>query len=174
MPVGTQASVKTLSPQDLRDIGAPIILGNTFHLYLRPGAELIERFGGLHGFMAWDRNILTDSGGFQVFSLSDLRRVDDDGVDFKSPFDGSRHRFTPSRPWPPRRPWRGHRHGFRRMRGPRLRRGLHQGGTAAHHGLGQTLQDVVASPGGPQRQSLFGIVQGGMFRSCGARAPASW
>lgn len=95
MPVGTQASVKTLSPQDLRGLGAPIVLGNTFHLYLRPGSGLIRRLGGLHSFMAWDGNLLTDSGGFQVFSLSGLRKVDDGGVDFKSPFDGSRHRFTP-------------------------------------------------------------------------------
>jgi queuine tRNA-ribosyltransferase len=95
MPVGTQASVKTLSPEDLRSIGAPIILGNTFHLYLRPGAQLVKKFGGIHGFMQWDRNILTDSGGFQVFSLSEFRKVDDEGVDFKSPFDGSKHRFTP-------------------------------------------------------------------------------
>jgi queuine tRNA-ribosyltransferase len=95
MPVGTQASVKTLSPQDLRDVGAEIILGNTFHLYLRPGAALVERAGGLHGFMAWERPILTDSGGFQVFSLAPLAKVDDEGVTFSSPFDGSRHRFTP-------------------------------------------------------------------------------
>ena len=95
MPVGTNATVKTLTPQDLCDLGAEIILGNTFHLYLRPGSELIRQFKGLHGFMGWQRPLLTDSGGFQVFSLSELRSIDDDGVDFRSPYDGSRHRFTP-------------------------------------------------------------------------------
>ena len=95
MPVGTQATVKTLTPEDLKVMGAEIILGNTFHLYLRPGSELIRQFKGLHGFMAWDRPLLTDSGGFQVFSLSELRSIDDGGVDFRSPYDGSRHRFTP-------------------------------------------------------------------------------
>jgi queuine tRNA-ribosyltransferase len=95
MPVGTQATVKTLTPMDLKELGAEIILGNTFHLYLKPGSELIRQFKGLHGFMAWDRPLLTDSGGFQVFSLSELRSIDDDGVDFRSPYDGSRHRFTP-------------------------------------------------------------------------------
>lgn len=95
MPVGTQASVKSVSPDELRHIHAPIILGNTYHLYLRPGAEIIERFGGLHHFMGWDGALLTDSGGFQVFSLSHNRKLDDDGVTFKSHIDGSTHRFTP-------------------------------------------------------------------------------
>jgi queuine tRNA-ribosyltransferase len=95
MPVGTQATVKTLTPGELRDAGAQIILGNTYHLYLRPGSELIDQFGGLHGFMAWDRSILTDSGGFQVFSLGHLRDLDEDGVTFRSHIDGSSHRFTP-------------------------------------------------------------------------------
>src|SRR5687767_1171704 len=80
MPVGTQASVKSLSPHELRDLRAQIMLSNTYHLYLRPGADIVEKFGGLHGFMAWDRPILTDSGGFQVFSLSHNRKIDDDGV----------------------------------------------------------------------------------------------
>ncbi|MGD9897863.1 MAG: tRNA guanosine(34) transglycosylase Tgt [Calditrichaceae bacterium] len=95
MPVGTQATVKTLSPQDLKDIGARIILGNTYHLYLRPGHELISKFGGLHRFMGWNGPILTDSGGYQVFSLKDLRKIDEDGVTFRSHLDGSSHRFTP-------------------------------------------------------------------------------
>jgi queuine tRNA-ribosyltransferase len=95
MPVGTNATVKALSPDDLREAGASIILSNTYHLYLRPGHERIARFGGLHKFMAWDRPILTDSGGFQVVSLGDLRKVDDDGVTFQSHLDGSYHRFTP-------------------------------------------------------------------------------
>ncbi|MFL5725526.1 MAG: tRNA guanosine(34) transglycosylase Tgt [Chloroflexota bacterium] len=95
MPVGTNATVKALDPDDLRTVGASIILSNTYHLYLRPGHERIARLGGLHAFMAWDRPILTDSGGFQVVSLGDLRVVDDDGATFRSHLDGSLHRFTP-------------------------------------------------------------------------------
>lgn len=88
MPVGTAATVKSMTPEELKDLGAEIILGNTFHLYLRPGMEVIEEFGGLHDFMNWDRPILTDSGGFQVFSLGDLRKITEQGVTFKSPIDG--------------------------------------------------------------------------------------
>lgn len=95
MPVGTQATVKTLTPDELRAMGAHIILGNTYHLYLRPGSGLIADLGGLHHFMRWDRSILTDSGGFQVFSLGHLREIDPDGVTFRSHIDGSTHRFTP-------------------------------------------------------------------------------
>ena len=94
-PVGTQATVKTLTPHDLHDLGAGLILSNTYHLYLRPGADLVESMGGLHGFMRWDGPILTDSGGFQVFSLAHMRKVDADGVTFRSHIDGSLHRFTP-------------------------------------------------------------------------------
>jgi queuine tRNA-ribosyltransferase len=97
MPVGTQATVKSLTPGDLRAAGAQLILGNTYHLSLRPGAERIARLGGLHRFMAWDGPILTDSGGFQVFSLAHLRQVDDDGVTFASHLDGSPQRLTPER-----------------------------------------------------------------------------
>jgi queuine tRNA-ribosyltransferase len=96
MPVGTNATVKALSPDDLKDAGASIILANTYHLYLRPGHERIERLGGLHRFMGWDRPILTDSGGFQVFSLRHtIVRADDDGVTFRSVYDGTPARFTP-------------------------------------------------------------------------------
>jgi queuine tRNA-ribosyltransferase len=95
MPVGTQATVKALDPDDVRAVGAQIVLANTYHLSLRPGAAIIERAGGLHDFMAWDRPILTDSGGFQVFSLGDRRVIDDDGVTFRSHLDGSLQRFTP-------------------------------------------------------------------------------
>ena len=95
MPVGTNATVKALHPDDLEEVGAQIILANTYHLYLRPGHERIERLGGLHRFMGWDRPILTDSGGFQVVSLDDLNAIDDDGVTFRSHHDGSLHRFTP-------------------------------------------------------------------------------
>ncbi len=95
MPVGTNATVKALDPADLREVGATIILSNTYHLYLRPGHERIAALGGLHRFMAWDRPILTDSGGFQVVSMGELRKIDDDGVTFQSHLDGSYHRFTP-------------------------------------------------------------------------------
>jgi queuine tRNA-ribosyltransferase len=97
MPVGTQATVKAVPPRDLEAMEAQIILANTYHLYLRPGDELIARRGGLHRFMGWSRPILTDSGGFQVFSLSTIRKIDDDGVTFKSHLDGSFHRFTPEK-----------------------------------------------------------------------------
>ena len=109
MPVGTAATVKTLTPRELEEVGARIVLGNTYHLFLRPGHERIRRLGGLHRFMAWDGAILTDSGGFQVFSLGQARageaggeggglvRIDEDGVEFRSHLDGARHRLTPER-----------------------------------------------------------------------------
>jgi queuine tRNA-ribosyltransferase len=94
-PVGTQATVKALDPRDLGELGAELILANTYHLYLRPGADIVAELGGLHGFMGWDGPILTDSGGFQVFSLAENRRLSDDGVQFRSHVDGSQHFFTP-------------------------------------------------------------------------------
>lgn len=95
MPVGTQASVKTMSPDELKDCGAQIILSNTYHLHLRPGEQLIQKAGGLHKFMNWDRPILTDSGGFQVFSLASLRKLEEYGVEFRSHLDGSRQFISP-------------------------------------------------------------------------------
>jgi queuine tRNA-ribosyltransferase len=95
--VGTQATVKTLTPAQLEELGATLLLSNTYHLYLRPGDELIRDLGGLHEFMHWPGPILTDSGGFQVFSLAQTRKIDDDGVTFKSHIDGSTHRFTPEK-----------------------------------------------------------------------------
>lgn len=97
MPVGTVGSVKAVAPDDLCALGAKIILGNTYHLYLRPGDELIARRGGLHSFASWDRPILTDSGGYQAFSLSALRKISEDGVMFRSHLDGSKHMFTPEK-----------------------------------------------------------------------------
>lgn len=97
MPVGTQATVKAMTPEELKEIGATIILSNTYHLYLRPGHKIIEKAGGLHRFMNWDRAILTDSGGFQIFSLSSLRKIKEDGVEFRSHIDGSKHFFTPEK-----------------------------------------------------------------------------
>jgi len=96
-PVGTQAAVKTLTPEQVQDLGATLVLANTYHLYLRPGDDLVREMGGLHPFMQWPGPMLTDSGGFQVFSLADSRKIDDDGVTFKSHIDGSLHRFTPEK-----------------------------------------------------------------------------
>ena len=97
MPVGTAATVKAMKPETVRQTGADILLGNTYHLMLRPGAERVARLGGLHKFMNWDRPILTDSGGYQVMSLSALRKITEEGVTFKSHIDGSRHELTPER-----------------------------------------------------------------------------
>src|SRR3972149_4908968 len=94
-PVGPAATVKGVPPRDLIELGATLVLANTYHLYLRPGDELVARLGGLHRFMGWDGPMLTDSGGFQVFSLKEIRKVDADGVTFRSHLDGSLHRFTP-------------------------------------------------------------------------------
>jgi queuine tRNA-ribosyltransferase len=96
-PVGTQATVKTLTPEHLNEINATLVLSNTYHLYLRPGDELVRDMGGLHKFMGWQHPMLTDSGGFQVFSLAQTRKIDDDGVTFKSHIDGTMHRFTPEK-----------------------------------------------------------------------------
>jgi len=164
MPVGTQATVKAMSPDELKSIGADIILSNTYHLFLRPGAEVVAGAGGLHDFMAWDRGILTDSGGFQVFSLQSIRKVTDEGVVFQSHIDGSRHKLTP------------------------------ESATQIQHQLGadiimafdecspanadeRTVQDAMhrthawaerclqAHRGHEEKQSLFGIVQGGITPS---------
>ncbi len=96
-PVGTQATVKTLTPAQVEALGASLVLSNTYHLYLRPGDEIVREMGGLHEFMQWSRPMLTDSGGFQVFSLSKTRQIDDEGVTFRSHIDGSTHRFTPEK-----------------------------------------------------------------------------
>ena len=95
MPVGTKGAVKYVQQKELEDLGAQIILGNTFHLYLRPGSDLIEKAGGLHKFINWNKPMLTDSGGFQVYSLSDIRKITEEGVTFRSPIDGSKHFFSP-------------------------------------------------------------------------------
>ena len=95
MPVGSQATVKTLTPDDIKSLGFKMVLANTYHLYLRPGIDVIEKMGGLHRFMSWDGAILTDSGGYQVFSLAPLRKITDEGVTFRSHIDGSEHFITP-------------------------------------------------------------------------------
>ena len=167
MPVGTQASVKTVSPDELRDIGAGIILSNTYHLFLRPGAELIREAGGLHSFMRWDRAILTDSGGFQVFSLGDLRKISEEGVTFRSHIDGSKKFLSPEIsiavqtalgsdivmafdecvPYPADHDY-------------------------AERSLGRTLRWAKRCRAAMARsdQGLFGIVQGGMFKDLRLRS----
>jgi len=97
LPVGTQGTVKSLTPEELVEMNVEAILGNTYHLYLRPGHETIQRLGGLHAFIHWERPILTDSGGYQIFSLGDLRKISDEGVTFQSHLDGSLHFLSPER-----------------------------------------------------------------------------
>jgi queuine tRNA-ribosyltransferase len=158
-PVGTQANVKTLEPRDLRAAGAQLILANTYHLYLRPGHELVERMGGLHTFMQWDRPILTDSGGFQVFSLAHQRKLDQDGVTFRSHIDGSTHRFTPERVME-----------VEQALGPDIAMVLDE--CPDPKNLEYNRQALVRTHAWAERckkahsradQALFGIVQGGIF-----------
>ena len=160
MPVGTNATVKAMDPDDLREVGAQLILANTYHLYLRPGHERIARLGGLHRFMAWDRPILTDSGGYQVVSLGDLRAVDDEGVTFRSHLDGSLHRFTPE-----------HAIAVQEALGsdiavcfdqPVAPHASTRGAVAeATHRTHQWAERCLAAHSAPG-QALFGIVQGGL------------
>lgn len=162
MPVGTQATVKAMSPLELKEIGAEIILSNTYHLFIRPGHKLIKDFGGLHGFMNWDRPILTDSGGFQVFSLNELRKITEEGVMFRSHLDGSKHFFTPEfvmevenalgadimmafdecTPWPCE-------HDYAKKSMERTARWLKRCKDSHHN---------------TEKQALFGIVQGGTYK----------
>lgn len=169
MPVGTVGSVKAVAPDDLAAIGAPIILGNTYHLYLRPGDELVARRGGLHRFASWPGAILTDSGGFQVFSLSGLRKIREEGVEFRSHIDGSRHMFTPESV-------------------VRVQRNLHSdimmvldecvpyGADYAYteRSVGLTTRWAAraraAWPAGSGPNLLFGIVQGGFFEELRRRS----
>ena len=160
MPVGTQGTVKAILPEQLVDLGAEIILGNTYHLYLRPGLEVIGKFDGLHRFMNWDRPILTDSGGFQVFSLAQLRKMTEEGVKFQSHIDGSRHLLSPEKSIE-----------IQRVLGSDIMMALDEcpPGTAERKTVGESLalttrwlKRCVESPK-RDYQSLFGIVQGGMF-----------
>lgn len=162
MPVGTQATVKAMTPEELKEIGAQIILSNTYHLYMRPGHDLIERAGGLHKFMNWDKPILTDSGGFQVFSLGPLRKIKEEGVEFRSHLDGSKHFLSPEKateiqnalgsdiimafdecaPYPADRQY--------------VKNSLEM--------TTRWLERCKAAHKYPEKQALFGIVQGGMYK----------
>ncbi len=172
-PVGTQAAVKAVKPHELRELGATLILSNTYHLYLRPGAALVRDLGGLHRFMAWDAPILTDSGGFQVFSMNGLRKVDADGVTFRSHLDGSFHRFTPETSiqiqhdlgadiivcldeCPPPLDWET----------------VHAANARTHAWARRSAEEHHRS-GDPQLQALFGIVQGGIFSDLRAESAAA-
>jgi queuine tRNA-ribosyltransferase len=196
MPVGTAATVKTLDPRDLRAIGAGIILANTYHLYLRPGHALVEKLGGLHGFMAWDGAVLTDSGGFQVFSLGEragtgreragpgLVQISEEGVEFRSHLDGSRHMLSPEKAiqvqealgadvimafdeCPPARADRAyHELSLARTQRWLLRcKAAWLAEEARRLEAGQPLP-----PGASRRSSLFGIAQGGLFPDLRQRA----
>ncbi len=161
MPVGTRATVKTMTPEEVKDLGAGIILANTYHLWMRPGEAIVQELGGLHQFMNWDRAILTDSGGFQIFSLAKPKDIEEEGVHFRSHIDGSRHFLTPEKamaiqealgsdimmqldectPWPADESY-------------------------VKHSLERTsrwLERAVKVWSHPDRQALFGIVQGGTY-----------
>ena len=171
MPVGTQGTVKSLSPDDVREAGAQILLGNTYHLLLRPGPDLVRELGGLHRFMAWDGPILTDSGGFQVFSLAKLRKLTEAGAEFRSPLDGATHFLSPERaveiqcalgsdimhPLDECLAYPATREQTERSLALTLR--WAQRSLAAHRGLAGD-------------QALFGIVQGGSYPDLRARAVA--
>ena len=158
-PVGTQATVKALKPDDLRRLGASLVLSNTYHLYLRPGDEIVRDLGGLHQFMAWDGPLLTDSGGFQVFSLGGLRKIDNEGVTFKSHIDGSTHRFTPERSIAIQENLGADIiMAFDECPPPTDYAYVKQSLTRTHPWLIRSLEAKTRSD-----QALFGIVQGGIF-----------
>jgi queuine tRNA-ribosyltransferase len=163
-PVGTQATVKAVEPRELQEMGASLVLANTYHLHLRPGDELVAQMGGLHSFMAWNGPILTDSGGFQVFSLGELRSIDDDGVTFRSHIDGSLRRFTPETSIQIQ-----HNLGadiimaFDECSVPDERPAVRAALDRTHRWLDRCIDEHHRS-GNPARQALFGIVQGGIFQ----------
>jgi queuine tRNA-ribosyltransferase len=168
MPVGTQATVKTVSHLELQELGAEIMLSNTYHLFLRPGHDVVREMGGLHGFMNWDRPVLTDSGGFQVFSLAKTNKIDEDGVQFQSHIDGSRHFFTAERVME-----------IQRALGADVimafdecppGQSTHAAAAAAHERTLRWLErsrnrfmELVAEDGGTDRQTLFPILQGNIY-----------
>ena len=162
MPVGTQATVKTMTPDELKDLDAQIILSNTYHLYLRPGHELIKEAGGLHKFMNWDRPILTDSGGFQVFSLSKLRDITEEGVSFRSHIDGSKHFLSPEKVME-----------IENALGSDIMMAFDEctpypaDYEYAKQSLERTIRwakRCIKAHKNPDKQALFGIIQGGMYK----------
>lgn len=162
MPVGTAATVKAMTPEELKEMNAEIILSNTYHLYLRPGHELIEKAGGLHKFMHWDRPILTDSGGFQVFSLGDLRKITEEGVEFRSHIDGSKHFLSPEKAME-----------IQNALGSDIMMAFDECAPypADHDYVKRSLERTTRwakrckeAHKNPETQALFGIVQGGMYK----------
>lgn len=162
MPVGTQATVKTMQPDELKDLGAQIILNNTYHLYLRPGLDVLEAAGGSHQFMQWDRPILTDSGGFQVFSLSERRKITEEGVEFRSHIDGSRHFISPEKAME-----------IQHIIGSDIMMAFDECAPypATYDYVKKSMERTtrwakrcLEAHGNREGQALFGIVQGGMYR----------
>lgn len=162
MPVGTKATVKSMTPEELKDINAQIILSNTYHLYMRPGHELIEKAGGLHKFMNWDRPILTDSGGFQVFSLGPLRKITEEGVEFRSHIDGSKHFISPEKAME-----------IQNALGSDIMMAFDECAPypADHNYVKKSLERTTRwakrckdAHKNPDTQALFGIIQGGMYQ----------
>ncbi len=158
-PVGTQATVKALTPAQLSEIGASLVLANTYHLYLRPGADLVAEMGGLHAFMQWPNPILTDSGGFQVFSLSEMRKIDEGGVTFKSHIDGSTHRFTPEISIQVQEQLGADIIMAFDECAPPYDRAYNERAVTRTHAWAERCQKAKTRPD----QALFGIVQGGVF-----------
>lgn len=162
MPVGTAATVKAMRPEDVKDLGAEIILSNTYHLYLRPGHDIVREAGGLHKFMNWDRPILTDSGGFQVFSLGAIRKITEEGVKFRSHIDGSPHMLTPEKSIE-----------IQQALGSDIMMAFDEcppypaDRTYVKNSLERTtrwLKRCKEAHTEPEKQSLFGIMQGGMYK----------
>ncbi len=158
-PVGTQATVKTLTPAQLEELGASLVLSNTYHLYLRPGEDLVAEMGGLHQFMQWPHPMLTDSGGFQVFSLAESRKIDDDGVTFKSHIDGSLHRFTPEKSIAIQEALGADIIMAFDECAPPYERSYNERAMARTHAWAERCRQAHTS----SNQALFGIVQGGVF-----------
>ncbi len=165
-PVGTQATVKALTPTQLEELGATLVLANTYHLYLRPGADLVGHLGGLHQFMQWQRPILTDSGGFQVFSLAAMRKIDDDGVTFKSHIDGSMHRFTPEKSIQIQEDLGADIIMAFDECAPPYEREYHERALARTHAWAERCLAAKSRPD----QALFGIVQGGIYHDLRERS----
>ena len=168
-PVGTAATVKAVMPRDLAEVGASLVLSNTYHLYLRPGDALVAEMGGLHRFMAWDKPVLTDSGGFQVFSLAQINRIDDDGVTFRSHIDGSSHRLTPESSMQIQQNLGADIIMAFDQCPPPTDRAIVEKAVARTSAWAARCRDTHPSD---DRQALFGIQQGGIFEDLRAQSSA--
>src|SRR5882762_1102863 len=182
MPVGTQGSVKAVSPRELRELNAPIVLGNSYHLFVRPGIDVIKHFGGLHKFMTWDRPILTDSGGYQIFSLAKLRKISEEGVQFQNHVDGTPAFISPEiameiqaalgsdiamvldecPPWPCEYDYAARSLEMTLRWAVRCKE-ISDTGFRRPERKGEQLSSGLSAIRNPQSQIVFGIVQGGTF-----------